>query len=91
MLFSENCHHHPGEKIPLAEFYDKFFSALDPGDRPNWSTKNSVSKAMPDWVTRGRWPGSSQHCYGNISFKKPLENPPKPLLVCVDGFLRPTA
>jgi hypothetical protein len=88
---SENCHHHPGEKIPLAEFYDKFFSALDPGDRPNWSTKNSVSKAMPDWVTRGRWPGSSQHCYGNISFKKPLENPPKPLLVCVDGFLRPTA
>lgn len=72
-FIEEQCHHAPGYMIGLAEFFDKFQAWLDPADRPHWSTKNSVSKAMPDWVVKGRYGLERSWFWGNISFTPPTE------------------
>lgn len=90
MFLAEECFHAPGEKIPLSEFYDKFITSLDPAERALWGSKQSVSKAMPSHVVKGRNAGSAQWCWGNISFTKP-ETTNKKALVVVDGTLRSEA
>lgn len=85
-FIDECCHKAPGRKIKLSDFYDRFMAWLDPNDRMNWSTKQKVSVAMPDWVVKGRVSNDASWYWGNISFDQPTSASDKTYVV-VDNKL----
>lgn len=88
IFIEEKCHFAPGRTISLAEFYDAFITWLDPASRAHWATKQKVSNAMPDWVSKGRTTGNSTWQWGNISFEEPSEESLKaPRLISIKGCL----
>lgn len=72
-FIEESCHYYPGETIPLGEFYERFIAAIDPVERLKWSSKQSVSSAMPSKFPKGKLSSDSTWRWGNISFDPPPE------------------
>lgn len=72
-FLADKCYYAPGKVVLLAEFYDKFIESLDPQERLNWGSKQSVSRKMPDKYAKGRITGSADWYWGNLSFTPPTE------------------
>lgn len=74
-FLSECCHKAPGYKITLEDFFERFVSWLEPGDRQNWGSKRKISQHMPDWVLKGRSSVDGQPVWHwlNISFSETIE------------------
>ena len=82
----EQCHIVPGEKIPFAEFYQKFAEWLDPEERYQWS-KIKVSRGLPSDTPSGMC-GNNKTFIGNLSWEpignKEISSP----YICVNGRLQ---
>jgi len=74
-FIEDECYEVVGEKILLADFFNKFQEWLDPADRYQW-TKRKVSRSLPEKYPYGAH-NSNQRYIGNLSWddKKPT-NPP---------------
>ena len=68
----EQTYYVPGGLITCADFYERFIAYLDPMERINWPSKQSVSSKMPDIYVKGR-PNHGTWYWGNISFTKGTE------------------
>lgn len=74
-FLAENCHFVPGESVTLSDFHKRFTDWLDPTERLNWSTKQSISRKMPNQYPKGRPQGTSTWHWGNLSFTRSDEEP----------------
>jgi hypothetical protein len=73
VFIDEKCHPAPGYVVPIALFFETFRDWLGPAERMSWSTKQKVSKYMPDKFPRGKVHGSSDWNYANISLSPTVE------------------
>ena len=82
----EQCHIVPGQKIPFAEFYQKFVEWLDPEERYQWS-KIKVSRGLPADTPSGMC-GNNKTFIGNLSWEpignKIISSP----YICINGRLQ---
>lgn len=74
-FIEENCSNIPGAAILYSEFWDKFYSSLDPYEQPKW-TKKRMTSSMPPMYPTGKFKGPHMHI-GNIAWIDP-NNPLKP-------------
>lgn len=67
-FIQDQCHYVTGRMIKMGEFYERFMSWLEPGDRVSW-TKIRLGRELPPKHPKGRvMKESGQHYIGNISF-----------------------
>ncbi len=85
-FIDDQCFKAPGHTIKLSEFYERFIAWLEPSERLNWSSKQKVSAAMPDWVVKGRMSSDASWYWGNISFEQPAVAS-KPYIVINDKLV----
>jgi hypothetical protein len=86
-FIDEQCFKAPGQCIKLSEFYERFIAWLEPSERLNWSSKQKVSQAMPDWVVKGRLSSDANWYWGNISFTECMNPNAKPYVVVNDKLV----
>jgi hypothetical protein len=83
-FIADQCFRAPGQTIKLSEFYERFIAWMEPNERSNWSSKQKVSAAMPDWVVKGRMSTDAGWYWGNISFEAPINPNGRPYIVVND-------
>jgi hypothetical protein len=88
-LFLEECYYYfPGNKVKLADMYDKYLGWLEPSEVSNALGRNKFSRAIATRYPKGYSKTDHQIYFGNISHIKPIEEELKyKKLILIDGNL----